>query len=104
MTKKEILCKYIKIKKRRSKKLPLYFVGIARFELATSCSQSRRDNRTTLYPESGGENTLFYECLYAFNVFFSKQAIVTEPTPPGTGVRALHFFTTSSNLTSPQIL
>ena len=25
-------------------------VGIARFELATSCSQSRRDNRTTLYP------------------------------------------------------
>ena len=27
------------------------FVGVARFELATSCSQSRRDNRATLYPE-----------------------------------------------------
>ena len=27
------------------------FVGIAGFEPATSCSQSRRDNRTTLHPE-----------------------------------------------------
>lgn len=27
------------------------FVGAARFELATSCSQSRRDNRATLRPE-----------------------------------------------------
>ena len=26
-------------------------VGVARFELATSCSQSRRDNRATLHPE-----------------------------------------------------
>lgn len=26
-------------------------VGAARFELATSCSQSRRDNRATLRPE-----------------------------------------------------
>ncbi len=26
------------------------FVGAARFELATSCSQSRRDNRATLRP------------------------------------------------------
>ena len=33
------------------------FVGIAGFEPATSCSQSRRDNRTTLHPEFsfGGE-------------------------------------------------
>jgi hypothetical protein len=29
----------------------LMFVGVARFELATSCSQSRRDNRATLHPE-----------------------------------------------------
>ncbi len=27
------------------------FVGTPRFELGISCSQSRRDNRTTLYPE-----------------------------------------------------
>ncbi len=28
----------------------IVFVGMARFELAISCSQSRRDNRTTLHP------------------------------------------------------
>ena len=27
------------------------FVGMARFELATSWSQTRRDNRATLHPE-----------------------------------------------------
>ena len=27
------------------------FVGVAGFEPATSCSQSRRDDRTTLHPE-----------------------------------------------------
>ncbi len=27
------------------------FVGVAGFEPATSCSQSRRDNRATLHPE-----------------------------------------------------
>lgn len=27
-------------------------VGVAGFEPATSCSQSRRDNRATLHPES----------------------------------------------------
>jgi len=26
-------------------------VGVARFELATSCSQSRRDDRATLHPD-----------------------------------------------------
>ena len=36
-------------------------------------------------------------------VFFSKQAIVIGPTPPGTGVSALAFFETSSNATSPTI-
>ena len=34
-------------------------------------------------------------------VFFSKQAIVIGPTPPGTGVRAFAFFETSSKSTSP---
>ena len=29
----------------------LLFVGMARFELATSWSQTRRDNRATLHPE-----------------------------------------------------
>ena len=35
------------------------------------------------------------------NRFLSKQAIVIGPTPPGTGVKALAFFETSSNATSP---
>jgi hypothetical protein len=30
----------------------LAYVGAARFELATSCSQSRRDDRATLRPEN----------------------------------------------------
>ena len=30
----------------------VWFVGVAGFEPATSCSQSRRDNRATLHPES----------------------------------------------------
>lgn len=29
-----------------------FFVGMARFELATSWSQTRRDDRTTLHPDS----------------------------------------------------
>ena len=29
------------------------FVGVAGFEPATSCSQSRRDDRATLHPEIG---------------------------------------------------
>ena len=31
------------------------FVGVAGFEPAASCSQSRRDNRATLHPEKSGE-------------------------------------------------
>ncbi len=30
----------------------IYSVGVAGFEPATSCSQSRRDNRATLHPEA----------------------------------------------------
>ena len=32
--------------------LVLFFVGVAGFEPAASCSQSRRDNRATLHPEN----------------------------------------------------
>ena len=31
--------------------MDFYLVGVAGFEPATSCSQSRRDNRATLHPE-----------------------------------------------------
>ena len=33
-------------------------VGVARFELATSWSQTRRDDRTTLHPDS----IVFWDC------------------------------------------
>ena len=36
-------------------------VGVAGFEPATSCSQSRRDNRATLHPENDGKNINTYE-------------------------------------------
>ena len=35
------------------------FVGVAGFEPATSCSQSRRDNRATLHPENSFKNCNF---------------------------------------------
>ena len=38
-------------------------VGVAGFEPAASCSQSRRDNRATLHPESGCKyNTIYCLC------------------------------------------
>ena len=36
------------------------FVGVAGFEPAASCSQSRRDNRATLHPENGCKYTGFF--------------------------------------------
>ena len=43
------------------------FVGVAGFEPAASCSQSRRDNRATLHPESGCK----YKTIFGFtNVYF----------------------------------
>ena len=33
-----------------------YVVGVAGFEPATSCSQSRRDDRATLHPENRSAN------------------------------------------------
>jgi hypothetical protein len=41
----------IKKAPRKFEGLLLGFVGMARFELATSWSQTRRDNRATLHPE-----------------------------------------------------
>jgi hypothetical protein len=38
-------------------------VGVAGFEPATSCSQSRRDNRATLHPDCG---YLVTGCKYTF--------------------------------------
>ena len=38
--------------------LDMAFVGVAGFEPATSCSQSRRDNRATLHPECISEKHL----------------------------------------------
>ena len=37
-------------------KLTSQFVGVAGFEPATSCSQSRRDNRATLHPVNAVAN------------------------------------------------
>ena len=38
-------------KKARTAIVQAFFVGVAGFEPAASCSQSRRDNRATLHPE-----------------------------------------------------
>jgi hypothetical protein len=38
-------------KKKSFQKNEKTFVGVAGFEPAASCSQSRRDNRATLHPE-----------------------------------------------------
>ena len=49
------------------------------------------------------ENFYFWVLLKHSIVFFSKQAIVIGPTPPGTGVKAFATFDTSSKATSPTI-
>jgi hypothetical protein len=44
-------------------------VGVAGFEPAASCSQSRRDNRATLHPESGCKyRTIFCLCKTIFEI------------------------------------
>ena len=46
-------------------------VGVAGFEPATSCSQSRRDNRATLYPEKiGMQKYTFFTTTNKKNEFF----------------------------------
>jgi hypothetical protein len=44
----------------------VYLVGVAGFEPAASCSQSRRDNRATLHPEKNYFKNFFD------NLFFEK--------------------------------
>ncbi len=46
------------------------FVGMARFELATSWSQTRRDNRATLHPERKAVS----------KIFFVAERVGVEPT------------------------
>ena|GEM_PF-5138093 len=41
---------------RLLKRIDSLYVGVARFELATSWSQTRRDDRTTLHPEQTKNN------------------------------------------------
>ena len=41
----------IENKKKPNNTVQLFLVGVAGFEPAASCSQSRRDNRATLHPE-----------------------------------------------------
>jgi hypothetical protein len=51
------------------------FVGVAGFEPAASCSQSRRDNRATLHPESGCKdktNFEFYKRFYKIECYYFK--------------------------------
>ena len=75
--------------KRDDLRSHLKSVGIAGFEPATSCSQSRRDNRTTLYPEyvkneqkncgqgrnRTGDTRLFRPLLYLLSYLSMKQLI-----------------------------
>ena len=53
----ELRARSIKIKKTEHSHVRL-FVGVAGFEPATSCSQSRRDNRATLHPENSLHKTV----------------------------------------------
>ncbi len=54
-----------------------FFVGIARFELTTSCSQSRHSNRAELYPadlvsKASAKILLFFE-IHKFSLYFSSK-------------------------------
>ena len=48
------------------------FVGVAGFEPAASCSQSRRDNRATLHPVSG--------CKYSNKFLLEKENLKINKT------------------------
>ena len=77
--------------KKRQKKTPpnmdsvfFFCVGVAGFEPATSCSQSRRDDRTTLYPDyfsawrrEGDSNPR-----YSFPVRQFSKLVVSATHPP----------------------
>ena len=54
----------------------VYLVGVAGFEPAASCSQSRRDNRATLHPESKKAESKGFEPLVQFPIrMFSKHVL-----------------------------
>lgn len=63
--------KFLKTKKRADKHR-LFFIGIARFELTTFCSQSRRSTRLSYIPSETKYNKKFLlrEFLSIFFVFF----------------------------------
>ncbi len=51
-------------------------VGVAGFEPAASCSQSRRDNRATLHPEGKKAESKGFEPLVQFPIrMFSKHVL-----------------------------
>ena len=50
------------------------FVGVARFELATPCSQSRCANRTALHPEKASAKVILF-FIVANNFFFFSQRL-----------------------------
>ena len=47
-------------------------VGVAGFEPAASCSQSRRDNRATLHPDKALIASANVEKIFIYNVFLPK--------------------------------
>ena len=49
-----------------------WFVGVAGFEPAASCSQSRRDNRATLHPEIAYANNSIFQIQSKLNSLFSS--------------------------------
>ena len=54
----------------------VYVVGVAGFEPAASCSQSRRDNRATLHPECKKAESKGFEPLVQFPIrMFSKHVL-----------------------------
>ena len=63
------------------------FVGVAGFEPAASCSQSRRDNRATLHPEAGANIKLIFAYpnyfeikMQSMKLFPKKERIATQLT------------------------
>ena len=59
-------------------------VGVAGFEPATSCSQSRRDNRATLYPEKFGvqKNKKLLQLQTKSETFYFAERKGFEPPVP----------------------
>ena len=72
------MCYYLK-----SSILGVKSVGVAGFEPATSCSQSRRDNRATLYPEKIGlQKYPFFTITNKKRTFYFAERKGFEPPVP----------------------